>query len=124
MKKLLVGITILLLSACSTVTDQHGSFAIMEKSNIQKLQKGKTTKKEIVQIFGQPDGEGVGTKGETVMVYHSYIIKNNSIVAVPVIGDLYMLTKNGGTYKKSANLELNLDKRNILQDYKLETEEK
>jgi len=50
----------LMLCACAIRSGRQ-----ISEADIQKIEKGKTTKQEIIQLFGQPFTTSQGTSGET-----------------------------------------------------------
>jgi len=52
---LLMFIFLILMPACFSISDQQGVDNLWrEESNVQKIEEGKTTQNEIIQLFGPP----------------------------------------------------------------------
>ncbi|MFZ5582587.1 MAG: hypothetical protein ACOZCK_08010 [Pseudomonadota bacterium] len=84
----------------------------VEASSLSFIQKGKTTKSELVSKLGQPDETGVDSNGkETVSWIHSNS-RTDAKTFIPIAGMFI-----GGATTDSTALKVILDKRGVVSDY-------
>ena len=84
----------------------------VEASSLSFIQKGKTTKSELVSKLGQPDETGVDSNGkETVSWIHSNS-RTDAKTFIPIAGMFI-----GGATTDSTTLKVILDKRGVVSDY-------
>jgi len=131
MKKIIVITTMLLLSSCAGLTQKTGNQELFNDSKISQLKKGKTTKSEIVSMFGTPHSgehkitEWNSTEEETLMMYYASHIQTSPWVLFPIIGHVIMLNKeDNGTASKQRTLNVTLNENNLLKDYDYKAQDK
>ncbi len=84
----------------------------VEASSLSFIQKGKTTKSELVSKLGQPDETGVDSNGkETVSWIHSNS-RTDAKTFIPIAGAFI-----GGATSENTALKVILDKRGVVSDY-------
>ncbi len=84
----------------------------VEASSLSFIQKGKTTKSELVSKLGQPDETGVDSNGkETVSWIHSNS-RTDAKTFIPIAGAFI-----GGATSENTTLKVILDKRGVVSDY-------
>ncbi len=84
----------------------------VEASSLTFIQKGKTTKSELVSKLGQPDETGVDSNGkETVSWIHSNS-RTDAKTFIPIAGAFI-----GGATSENTTLKVILDKRGVVSDY-------
>lgn len=79
MKKLFVLLLCLSFVGCATVGKQ------VNQSNAEKLQKGVTTKAEVIKIFGQPSSQSFNQAGKVIFTYIGCQVKNTAWNFIPVV---------------------------------------
>ena len=96
-----------LVTGCAT-----SSGTKVEASSLSFIQKGKTTKSELVSKLGQPDETGVDSNGkETVSWIHSNS-RTDAKTFIPIAGAFI-----GGATSENTTLKVILDKRGVVSDY-------
>lgn len=97
----------ILATGCGTTSGTR-----IESSDLTSIQKGRTTKSEIIQKYGEPMETSVDSAGkETLFWYHSRS-KIDAKTFIPIAGAFL-----GGGTSESTSLKVFLDKRGIVQDY-------
>ena len=79
MKNIALFICIIFLSGCATVGKP------IQQTNVDKIQKGKTTKNEVINILGQPDGSYFEKDNKLVFYYYSSKVKSSAWNFIPLV---------------------------------------
>lgn len=79
MRRILFILLCLGLVGCATVGRE------VNQGNAEKLQKGVTTKAEVIKIFGQPNSQTFNQDGKVVFTYIGSQIKNTAWNFIPVV---------------------------------------
>ncbi len=109
MKKLKVLLLCFSLVGCATVGRQ------VNQSNAEKLQKGITTKAEVIKIFGQPSSQSFNQAGKVVFTYIGCQVKNSAWNFIPVISAVH-------SEMKMTNQILSITfKNDIVEEYNFTT---
>jgi outer membrane protein assembly factor BamE (lipoprotein component of BamABCDE complex) len=89
MKKLFLLILIsLLLTGCVTVGRQ------VNQVNAEKLQKGITTKADVIKILGQPSSQSFDQSGKIIFTYIGCQVKNTAWNFIPIVSTFHSEMKN------------------------------
>lgn len=88
--------------------------------NVSKIEKGKTTRDEVIAILGEPIATQLLADGHRTMLYEGSQVKseygqNIFQAAVPIIGPLVPSTNTQST--RSERLQIILDANDVVQDY-------
>jgi len=101
------------LSACATTQGTK-----IEASDAAAfIHKGKTTKVQLVQKFGQPTQDNVGSNGKETLVWYYSKSTADPKSFIPIVG---FFVGNGGKMDSNA-LEVLLDKRKVVLSYQYMT---
>jgi outer membrane protein assembly factor BamE (lipoprotein component of BamABCDE complex) len=97
---------LIIFTGCATVGTE------IKQANIDKLQKGKTTKEEVTKVFGQPDVTYFDKDGNLIYAYTASKVKNTAWNFIPVVNIVH-----SEMAMKNQMLSLTFSKDGILQDY-------
>jgi len=61
----------------------------VNQSNAEKLQKGITTKAEVIKIFGQPSSQSFNQAGKIIFTYIGCQMKNTAWNFIPIISAIH-----------------------------------
>lgn len=84
----------------------------IEQSKIKQINKGITTKNEIVHLFGNPNMEILNADGKITMMYIYTKVENKAINFVPIVGSLA-----GGMDMQQQTLQIIINKDGIVEQY-------
>ena len=84
----------------------------VEASSLSFIQKGKTTKGELVQKLGQPDETGIDSNGKETLSWVHSNSRTDGKTFIPIAGMFI-----GGATTDRTTLKVILDKRGIVSDY-------
>ena len=94
------------LAACVPgTTYEKGQRDIFDKSRIDQIQRGSTTKDNILVLFGQPEGKSIGENGDEAWNY-SYVSRQARSPFLPSPPEIH-----------SVVLIVSFDKRGIVTSY-------
>lgn len=96
----------LLLSGCAT------SGTKIEQAKLTQIKEGKTTKQEVVELFGKPYMQTLGSDGKTIMFYQYTKVKNRATNFIPVVGAL-----SGGMDMEQDMLQFIINTDNVVEKY-------
>ncbi len=83
MKTALIVLAIVMLPACAS---NYGAQQVQNFGAYSDLEKGKTTKLDVHQKFGQPHDVDYFSTGESVWTYFSVRMKMNAATLIPFVG--------------------------------------
>ncbi|AEV26954.1 hypothetical protein Dsui_2603 [Azospira oryzae PS] len=95
------------LAGCATATGTK-----VAATDVTFIQKGKTTKSELVQKLGQPNGGGIDTNGKETMTWIHARAEADAKTLIPVLGAFI-----GSSTYETTTLKVILDKRGVVSDY-------
>src|SRR5579862_8668243 len=103
-------------SGCMTAaTGNQG----ITQDNVSKIQKGLTTRDQVIGILGQPDDTRLMPDGRRMMFYQGTQTKadfgQRVFQAVPLVGVLVPTTDTKSVRRES--LQIYIDATNVVQDY-------
>lgn len=112
MKKLFILLVAALISGCATV----GNLAIQDKTKVEQIKVGATTKGQVQELIGPPTVVNFGTEGLETWTYLVTTAKLNPAAMVPVVGlfanrhetestSLVLMFSDSGVVKKMAYTE-------------------
>jgi outer membrane protein assembly factor BamE (lipoprotein component of BamABCDE complex) len=100
--------------ATSTIGNQN-----LNSDNIAKIQKGVTTKAEVIELLGQPDTVGMMGDGRRMMIYSGMQgnVDNSQMMlaAIPIAGGLIPEHTSQSMHRQT--LQVILTSADIVQDY-------
>jgi outer membrane protein assembly factor BamE (lipoprotein component of BamABCDE complex) len=100
--------------ATSTIGNQN-----LNADNIAKIQKGVTTKAEVIELLGQPDTVGMMGDGRRTMIYSGMQgnVDNSQMMltAIPIAGGLIPEHTSQSMHRET--LQVILTNSDIVQDY-------
>ena len=111
----LLGLVLVGLGCATTTVGNQG----LTQDNVSKIQKGVTTRDQVVEILGQPDDIQLLADGRHVMFYHG--MQGNAdfgqriFQGVPIIGAIVPTTDTQTVRREF--LEVSLNANNIVEDY-------
>ncbi|OIO35616.1 MAG: hypothetical protein AUJ74_05180 [Candidatus Omnitrophica bacterium CG1_02_44_16] len=82
-ENLFVLLLCLSFAGCATVGRQ------VNQGNAEKLQKGVTTKAEVIKIFGQPNSQSFNQEGKVIFTYIGCQVKNTAWNFIPVVSTFH-----------------------------------
>lgn len=98
------------LTAC--FGGENGHKEITDPSKLSQIQKGVTTKSQVKDIFGDPNGVTFNDNGDEVWTYSYDSHHVDPITLVPVVGAFA-----GGATAKSSSLVVTFGKNGIVKAY-------
>jgi outer membrane protein assembly factor BamE (lipoprotein component of BamABCDE complex) len=96
----------LIFSGCASVGKE------IKQSNIEQLENGKTTKSQVLQMFGKPDSVYLDGENNEVLSYFHSKASNTAWNFIPVVSLVHSEMK-----MKNQVLVLAFDKSDILKHY-------
>ncbi len=84
----------------------------VEASSLFFIQKGKTTKSELVSKLGQPTESGFDSSGKETLTWFHTESRTDAKTFIPIAGAFI-----GGGTSESTTLKVILDKRGVVFDY-------
>ena len=84
----------------------------IRQTSVDSIQKGVTTKQEIINAFGQPDGTYFDKENRLIMYYYAGKIKQSGWNFVPIVGLIHSEVK-----MQNQMLTIVLNKDNIVEEY-------
>ena len=101
------------LSGCASAT----TGTPMESNQIAQIKKGVTTRKEIFQIFGDPENEIEMPGNRKVLFYQSMAYKGDSetIMFIPIVGPFIPHDDKSSTRQQLLRITLNAN--DVVEDY-------
>lgn len=116
MKKLTLlaasAVSLLLLTGCAAKSGNE-TLGQMEKGQIEKkIIKGKTTKAEIVAMFGSPQYTDLDTNGNEKWSYNYYRADGKLVNYIPVLNSL-----TAGTNNSSKSLTILFNGKGVVKNY-------
>jgi len=106
MKKLLLIFLCLGLVGCATYGKP------IKKSAVEEMQKGVTTKEEVIEKFGQPDTTYFDANNRLVYSYHAVKVNNTAWNFIPVVNLIHSEMK-----MKTQMLVIVFSKEGIVEEY-------
>ncbi|MDP2906171.1 MAG: outer membrane protein assembly factor BamE [Candidatus Omnitrophota bacterium] len=79
MKKLLIILLCLGLVGCATYGKP------IDKSAVEQMQKGTTTKEEVIKKFGQPDGTNFDKENRLIYYYNASKVNPSAMNFIPIL---------------------------------------
>lgn len=89
-----------------------GNRRIGDDSILEKIQKGKTTKAELLALLGKPNAAGLSWMGSEHWTYMYAHAEVTGATFIPIVGPLV-----GGTTHKMNTLTIQLDQNGIVQNF-------
>ena len=77
-------ITLLFIAGCASVGNE------MEMADMSKIQKGQTTRSELIQLFGNPYTVGISNSGEPTATWIYSEARNKAKNFIPIVGAFNM----------------------------------
>lgn len=84
----------------------------IESSDLSYIQKGRTSRTDLVQKYGQPTEVVVDSSGKETLVWFHTVSRTDAKTFIPVAGMFI-----GGGSSETTVLKVMLDKRGIVNDY-------
>lgn len=84
----------------------------VEAADISFIQKGKTTRTELVNKLGQPNETGLDSNGKETLSWIHVQTRTDAKTFIPIAGAFI-----GGGTSESTTLKVVLDKRGVVSDY-------
>ena len=106
MEKLIIAILVIFLAGCATAGKP------MQQTQVDRIQKGKTTKQEIIQTFDQPDGTYFDKNGNLIWYYTAAKIKSTAWTFIPVVNLVHNEIR-----MKNQILTIVFNRDGIVEDY-------
>ena len=106
MKYITFILSLFILAGCASYGKE------IKQSSVDTLQRGKTTKQEVIKNFGQPDGTYFDRDNRLIMYYYAGKMKPSGWNFVPLVG-LFHSEIN----MKNQMLTIILDKNNTVEEY-------
>lgn len=107
MRYLILAAAIAILAGCGTTSGTR-----IESSDLSSIQKGRSTKSEMIQKYGEPTETSVDSTGKETLFWYHTRSKTDAKTFIPIAGAFL-----GGGSSESTSLKVFLDKRGIVQDY-------
>ncbi len=104
--KVFLILIILFCSGCASYGTE------IRQTSVDKIQRGVTTKQEIIDVFGTPDGAYFDSNNRSVLYYNAGKIKQSGWNFVPFVG-LFHSEVN----MKTQMLTIVLNKNNVVEEY-------
>ncbi|MEI8350054.1 MAG: outer membrane protein assembly factor BamE [Candidatus Omnitrophota bacterium] len=104
--RIIIFCILVLFSGCATVGTE------IKQTNVDKLQKGKTTKEEVVKVFGQPDTTYFDKDGRLVYSYFASKVRNTAWNFIPVVNIIHSEME-----MKNQMLVIMFSKDGIVEEY-------
>ena len=102
-----------LIAGCANVGRE------IKSSNVEQLQKGKTTKDQVLQVFGQPDSTYFDKDGRLIFSYFASKCQNTIYNFIPVVNLVHSEMK-----MKNQVLIIAFSKDSIVEEYSFTTPDK
>jgi outer membrane protein assembly factor BamE (lipoprotein component of BamABCDE complex) len=108
----------ILLAGCASSHTQSG--VKLDRANVEKIQKGKTTMTEVESLFGTPFSTSLMGDGRKMALY--MFIQSDAqaqvdpAVLIPIVGGFVANTKATGTYRQQT-LQIIYASDGVVQDY-------
>ncbi len=106
MRKLFVLLFCLSLGGCATCGKP------IEKSAVEEMQKGVTTKEEVIKKFGQPDGTYFDKDNRLIYYYHASKVNSSAWNFIPIVNLVHSEIK-----MKMQMLVIVFSKEGVVEEY-------
>ncbi len=106
MKYVIIFFTLVMLSGCASYGKE------IKQSSVNQIQRGITTKQEIINAFGNPDGTYFDRDNKLIMYYYAGKMKPSAWNFVPLVGLVHSEIN-----MQNQMLTIILDKNNIVEEY-------
>ena len=106
-KKVTIFLCFLLITSCATTTGKR-----IDGTKIGEIKKGRTTRTEVISLFGNPENITNSADGTTVFTYSFASAGATPVSYIPVIG-LFA----GGMNIENESLLITFDENNTVKDY-------
>lgn len=102
------------VSGCMSI--QGGQQSIADESKVSQIRKGKSTKVDIMNLFGEPGGKSFEENGDEVWVYMYTKTSVDPKTYIPIVGAFA-----GGASSKTNNLSIVFAKNGVVKSYSTNT---
>lgn len=106
MKYIIIFFTLVILSGCASYGKE------IKQSSVDKIQRGITTKQEVINAFGNPDGTYFDKDNRLIMYYYAGKIKPSAWNFVPIANLVHTEMK-----MQNQMLTIVISKDNIVEEY-------
>lgn len=106
-------IIVLTLISCAVLVDGCASAGTkIEQSSVSQIQKGKTTKPEVIALLGAPMSASLMGDGKEMMMWSYAQTQIKGATLIPIVGIFA-----GGSNTKMTTFQVILNKDKIVEDY-------
>lgn len=113
MKNLLTIVTFILIAFASTLSIGCASAGTMvEQSAVEQIERGKTTKAEVLALLGPPMSNSLMGDGREMMIWSYTYAQAKTASFIPVVGIFA-----GGTEMDMTTFQVIFDENDIVEDY-------
>lgn len=106
MKCIIIFFTLVMLSGCASYGKE------IKQSSVDTIQRGITTKQEIINAFGKPDGTYFDKENRLILYYYAGKMKPSAWNFVPIVNIVHSEMN-----MQNQMLTIILNKNNVVEEY-------